>query len=260
MSIEISPSIEQPLPTIKLWTPRTIGFLTFFIGFPSGITLASINWIKMGMKRKAMMHISICIIGIIVIALLPDAVGGIIGLALNLGYITLFRKQMKSDIEKITNNSVQYAHWLSGILVSFIGWVIVLIPVIIIFLIQQYIPGTSSYYYTRGNNYLDKEDFNNAIASYDKAIELDPQDVYSYNNRGLSYLNLGNFNRAIADCNEAIELDPNFDKPYYIRAYAYEGLGQTNDAIQDFEKVLELSTDTTLRNFAEEELQKLKGQ
>jgi hypothetical protein len=40
-----------------LWTPNTIGILTFFTGFPTRITLASINWFKMGMKGKAFAHI-----------------------------------------------------------------------------------------------------------------------------------------------------------------------------------------------------------
>jgi hypothetical protein len=115
MSIEISPSLSQPKPTIKLWTPNTIGTLTFFLGFPGGITLAAINWIKMGMKRKAFAHILLGIVGILTLFLLPDSLGRTLGLAINIGYISLLRQQMKGDIEKLDGFDVQNAHCFVGL-------------------------------------------------------------------------------------------------------------------------------------------------
>lgn len=260
MSIENSPSIAQPLPTIKLWTPNTISFLTFFIGFPSGTTLAAINWIRLGMKKKALAHIVGYFVSLSVLFLLPTNLGRLFGLLVNLGYVAYLRQQMKVDIEKTSNYNIRYSNWLSGTLVSLIGWGVFLVFGIVMVFLQPLIPGTSSYYYAKGVDYFDKGDYKNAVTNYDKAIERDPKDIYSYNNRGLTYINLGDYDRAIADFNKAMELDPNYDKPYYNRALAYEDLRQTSDAIQDFEKVLELSTDLTLRKYAEEELKKLKGQ
>jgi hypothetical protein len=112
MSIEISPSLSQPKPTIKLWTPTAIGALTFFLGFPAGITLATINWIRMGMTRKVIPHILIGIVSVVAIFILPDNIGRIVGLALSWGYIAFFRSQMKSDIEKLDRFEVRNAHWL----------------------------------------------------------------------------------------------------------------------------------------------------
>ena len=46
-------------------------------------------------------HIIIGVAGIIALIFLPDNIGRIVGLALSLGYIAFFRKEMKNDIEKL---------------------------------------------------------------------------------------------------------------------------------------------------------------
>ena len=60
----------------------------------------------------------------------------------------------------------------------------------------------------RGLAYADKEDYDRAIADYDKALELDPKDATAYNNRGFTYDKKGDYDKAIADYNKALELDP----------------------------------------------------
>ena len=97
MSIEISPSLSEPKPKIKLWTPNTIGVLTFLLGFPAGILLATINWIKMRLIRKAVPHIFIGIAGVVALFLLPDNLARLVGLTLSWVYIAFFRSQMKED-------------------------------------------------------------------------------------------------------------------------------------------------------------------
>ena len=258
MSIEIlQPSLE-PTRTIKLWTPNTIGTLTFFIGFPAGITLASINWFKMGLKRKAFINILTGMIGIVAIYFIPENLTRSIALVINLGFVAYIRYQMKADIESITDYKVENAHWVSGFLYSILVWTPILAVIFIVSFLQPFIPGTASYHYAQGNYYSDNGDEIKAIENYNKAIELDPKDIYSYNNRGLSYINLGKYESAIADFNKAMELDPNYDKPYFNRALAYEELGQIDNAIRDFQKVLELTTDSTLQKYSEDELEKLK--
>lgn len=48
---------EPPLPQVKLWKASTIGLIAFLCGFPGGIVVASINWIRMGLKNKAILHL-----------------------------------------------------------------------------------------------------------------------------------------------------------------------------------------------------------
>lgn len=68
-------------------------------------------------------------------------------------------------------------------------------------------PGTAEAYFRLGWLYQNQGQYNQAIADYDKAIELDPKYVFAYNNRGIAYYSQGDYQRAIADYDKAIELD-----------------------------------------------------
>jgi len=54
------------LPPVKLWTPTTVGLTSFFLGFPGGVVLSSINWTRMGLMFKAILHL----IGLSIVELL----------------------------------------------------------------------------------------------------------------------------------------------------------------------------------------------
>ncbi len=47
-----------------------------------------------------------------------------------------------------------------------------------------------------------------AIASYDRALEIKPDDHEAWNNRGIALYNLGRFGEAIASCVRALEIKP----------------------------------------------------
>ena len=52
-------------------------------------------------------------------------------------------------------------------------------------------------------------DCEQAIADYDKAVELDPDYASAYYNRGMSYADSGDLEQAIADFEWYLELAPN---------------------------------------------------
>lgn len=247
MSIEtLQPSLE-PTRTIKLWSPNTIGALTFFTGFPSGITLASINWFKMGMKWKAFANILIGMVGILIIYLIPENLTRSVALLINLGFVAYIRYQMEADIDLVTDDfKVEKAFWFSGLLYSLLGWGIIIVIAASMFILEPLMPGTSSYYYNRGNSYLDKEDYKNAIASYNKAIELDLKDSYSYTNRGYAYVELGELDLAFADYNEAIELNPEDYFAYNNRGLIFQSRSDYDRAIEDFTIAIQIDPETIL--------------
>jgi tetratricopeptide (TPR) repeat protein len=78
-------------------------------------------------------------------------------------------------------------------------------------------PQDAKAFYDRGNAWRGKGDLNHAIADYAEAIRLDPNHTNSYNNRGSLWNAKGDPDRAIADLNEAIRLDPNYANPYNNR-------------------------------------------
>lgn len=63
-----------------------------------------------------------------------------------------------------------------------------------------------------------------AIAFYDAALNLFPEDVHSLTSRGEIYLNLGKFDKAAADFKRAIDLDPKWKHPAANRARLLAGL------------------------------------
>ncbi len=92
-----------------------------------------------------------------------------------------------------------------------------------------------------GGDCLDKGKYDDAIADYDKAIEINPNVAIAYTNRGLAYGRKGEVDRAIADYTKAIAIDPNFVLAYALRGGAYKHKGDKEQAIVDYRKALEIN-------------------
>ncbi len=95
-------------------------------------------------------------------------------------------------------------------------------------------------YIIRGDDLLDRGDFDQTIAHYDIAIELYPGNAAAFNNRGLAYLNSGNYDQAIEDFDRAIELDPEAAYAYYYRGMSKLEIGEKQNAILDLEQAIDL--------------------
>jgi len=119
-------SAQSPVadaPSVKLWTPGLIGGVTFFLGFPAGIVLASINWFRMKMNEKAIIHLVVGAVGtIIFLAILiitPGTTGRLLALAINLGVLFYLRWGMAKDMDVFqTANRVEKAGWPGGCLIG----------------------------------------------------------------------------------------------------------------------------------------------
>ncbi|MBQ4403074.1 MAG: tetratricopeptide repeat protein, partial [Selenomonadaceae bacterium] len=88
-----------------------------------------------------------------------------------------------------------------------------------------------------------KKDSKLAMADLNKAIELNPDKAGGYSMRSLLYKNAKQYQLALADINKTIELEPNEGYHYYFRGELYLELGDYNRALEDFNKVLELDPD-----------------
>lgn len=82
-----------------------------------------------------------------------------------------------------------------------------------------------------------------AIASYDQAIELQPEFWEYWFNRGLTLFHLERFEEAIAAYQTAIELKPDFYKAWYNRGGTLGELGYFEEAIACFDKAIEIKPD-----------------
>jgi tetratricopeptide (TPR) repeat protein len=79
---------------------------------------------------------------------------------------------------------------------------------------------TAKSYFTAGLEKYEEGLYKEALAEYNKAIELNPQFADAYSNRGMIKSKLGDREGAIADYTKAIELNPKLDAAYFNRGIA----------------------------------------
>src|SRR5262249_7560433 len=89
-------------------------------------------------------------------------------------------------------------------------------------------------YYDRAVEHHSKRDNELAIADYNEAIRIDPDDADAFYGRGNAWREVGDNARAIADYDEAIRLDPNHAPALNNRGAAWLAKGQSDRAVADF--------------------------
>ena len=94
-------------------------------------------------------------------------------------------------------------------------------------------------YVNRGSAYLQKRDFDLALADYNCAIELYPSDS-GFSGRTSVYAAQEEFDKAIADYTRAIELGPDNWLSYYVRGHLYLKQGDKSRGNADLKKSEEL--------------------
>lgn len=87
-----------------------------------------------------------------------------------------------------------------------------------------------------------KNEFDKAVETYKKAMEILDNDSTAYNNIGYALLNLNKFGEAIGYLNTAIKIDPAFAFAYNNRGFCYANLGDFEKAFNDFGKSLRLDS------------------
>ena len=101
-------------------------------------------------------------------------------------------------------------------------------------------------FYNQGNDLLfasELDRYEKAIASYDKAIEINPDKDSAWYNRGIALRKLGRYEEAIASYDQAIEIKPDYAVAWVGRGNALDELGRYEDAIASFDKAIEIQPD-----------------
>jgi lipoprotein NlpI len=104
-------------------------------------------------------------------------------------------------------------------------------------------------YASRAGGYLDKGDYDRAIADATEAIRLDAKTAFAYVNRAGAYVDKGDYDRAIVDATEAIRLDPEIALAYANRAGGYFHKGDHDRAIADATEAIRLDQKTKIAYF-----------
>jgi CHAT domain-containing protein/tetratricopeptide (TPR) repeat protein len=82
-----------------------------------------------------------------------------------------------------------------------------------------------------------------AISCFQKAIEFNPNDVEALNHLTISLCILGDFEEALDNYNRALEIEPNFVDIRFNRACLLMQLEHDEEAFADFDKVVKLKPD-----------------
>ena len=98
---------------------------------------------------------------------------------------------------------------------------------------------TAEEHFEEGKKHLQEKRWDDAIASFTKAIELKPDYAEAYSNRGIAYFEKGEHDRAIEDYNKAIERNPDYAEAYTNRGNAYYRKGEYDRAIEDHNRTIE---------------------
>lgn len=86
----------------------------------------------------------------------------------------------------------------------------------------------------RGSAYEKKGDHDQAIADFNKAIELQPDSAMTYYDRGVANAANGENDLAISDYDRAIQHKPDFAEAYFNRGVAYDSKGDATRALDDY--------------------------
>jgi curved DNA-binding protein CbpA len=96
-------------------------------------------------------------------------------------------------------------------------------------------------YKARGIASYRSGDFPQAIASFNAAILLDPDDAQAYDIRGNAWDEVGGFESALADYDEAIRLDPNDPAIFHDRGIMWQHKGELDKALLDLDRAIRFS-------------------
>jgi tetratricopeptide (TPR) repeat protein len=104
---------------------------------------------------------------------------------------------------------------------------------------------TADHYFARGLAYSDQGAQKLAIADYTQAIQLDSNFAAALYQRGMAHYALKDNAAAVADFTQALNVDQSFVAAYYSRGLAYYDLGNEKLARQDYNKARQLSPTMT---------------
>ncbi|MFT5822528.1 MAG: tetratricopeptide (TPR) repeat protein [Crocinitomix sp.] len=96
---------------------------------------------------------------------------------------------------------------------------------------SAFIPG----YVNIGFMYQTQKEYEKSIPYFDKALELNPTEAFSFNNRAYSKLMMGNLVGALKDVNRSLELYPGNAYAYRNRALIYIEKNKMKKACEDLQ-------------------------
>lgn len=98
--------------------------------------------------------------------------------------------------------------------------------------------------YQRGDTFLELKRYDDALASYNRAVELRPEYAAAWNGKGNTLLALKRYEEARNAYDKAIQIQPDYAEAWIGRGNALDSLQQYKEAINSFDRALEVKFDS----------------
>ena len=98
---------------------------------------------------------------------------------------------------------------------------------------------------SEGNTFYYQDKYNEAIDCFDKALEIDSNNVDAWNNKANALYSLGRYDEAIQCYDRALEIDEMYTNAWNNKGLALGKLGRYDEAIQYYDRTLELDKNYT---------------
>ncbi|MBW4492796.1 MAG: tetratricopeptide repeat protein [Oscillatoria princeps RMCB-10] len=95
-------------------------------------------------------------------------------------------------------------------------------------------------HFKTGNELKDAGKFDEAIDSYQKALEIEPDSAEALNQLGEVYFLRGRLAEALAACQQALKIQPDFAEGYKTLGNVLQGQGKIDAAIRAYSKAVEI--------------------
>jgi len=92
-----------------------------------------------------------------------------------------------------------------------------------------------------GDAFLEKKQYDQAIAAYEKAREISPTGIKAITNRAKAVSLKSQYGMALDKSNMAIDINPNESKGYLSRGQMHMGHGRYDQATADFDRAIQLN-------------------
>jgi tetratricopeptide (TPR) repeat protein len=93
----------------------------------------------------------------------------------------------------------------------------------------------------RGHALLDLGRSEEALAAYDRAIQLEPDSHFAWSFKGDALHELGRSEEALAAYDRAIQLEPDYHFAWWIRGRTQLGVGRVREAVEDLRRAVALN-------------------
>lgn len=106
-------------------------------------------------------------------------------------------------------------------------------------------PNSAPNHVELGWSLFQKGQYNDALAEYKKAIDLDDKNYRAYYDLGLAYREVKKYDLAISTFQKALEIAPKSFEAHYDLGVVYQQTGKLDQALQEFQLAYKLNPGST---------------